>query len=62
MVLKPSAPYTNSQTGGTERLGVAIKDKIGAMGIGANLPGYLWPKISGVAIYPHNRTPRHTYN
>ena len=62
MVLEPSAPYTNSQIGGAERSGGVIKIKIRAMGIGANLPEYLWPEISRAAVYLHNRTPRYTYN
>jgi hypothetical protein len=35
MGLEPSSSYTNSQIGGAERSGGAIKNKITVMGIGA---------------------------
>lgn len=62
VIVEPSAPYTNSQIGGAERSGGAIKDKVRTMAIASKLPEELWPEMFRAAVYLHNRTPTYTYN
>ena len=50
--VEPSAPYTQEQNGGAERLGGVIKQKIRAMR--GKLPSSLWPEISRAAVYLYN--------
>ena len=57
--LEPSAPYTQAQNGGAERLGGVIKQKIRAMR--GKLPSSLWPEISRAAVYLYNRSPKYMY-
>ena len=62
VIVEPSAPYTNSQIGGAERSGGAIKDKVRTMAIASKLPEELWPEMFHATVYLHNRTPTYTYN
>jgi hypothetical protein len=57
--VEPSAPYTQAQNGGAERLGGVIKQKIRAMR--GKLPSSLWPEISRAAVYLYNRSPKYMY-
>ena len=57
--IEPSAPYSQSQNGATERSGGVVKDKERAMRNGAKLPSFLWPEIQRAAVYLHNRIPRY---
>jgi hypothetical protein len=55
-----SAPNTQGQNGGAERLGGVLKDKKRAMRVKARFPHALWPKIGKTAIYLYNRTPNYS--
>lgn len=57
MILEVSAPNTQAQNGGAERVGGVIKTKARAMRGGAKLPEYLWPETTAAATYLNNRTP-----
>jgi hypothetical protein len=54
--IKPSAPNTQGQNNGAERLRGVLKDKKRAMRVKARLPHALWPKIGKTAVYLYNRT------
>jgi hypothetical protein len=52
--IEASAPDTQLQNGGAERLGGVIKEKARAMRLDANLPWPLWPEIVRTAVYLNN--------
>jgi hypothetical protein len=54
---EPSAPNTQAQNGGAERIAAVIILKSRAMRAGAKLPEYLWPESIKAATYLYNRTP-----
>jgi hypothetical protein len=57
--IEPSAPNTQDQNGGAERLGGVLKNKERAMRVKARLPYALWSEIGKTAIYLYNRTPNY---
>jgi hypothetical protein len=57
--IEPSAPNTQGQNGGAERLGGVLKDKERVMRVGARFPHALWPEIGKTAVYLYNRTPNY---
>ncbi|KAF6517865.1 hypothetical protein HZS61_008144 [Fusarium oxysporum f. sp. conglutinans] len=57
IICEPSAPNTQAQNGGAERVAAVIIEKSRAMRIAAKLPAYLWPEIMKAATYLYNRTP-----
>lgn len=59
IVLEPSAPDTQAQNGGAERLGGVVKEKGRAMRLDAHLPWDQWLEIARTAVYLHNRTPKY---
>ncbi|KAF5669761.1 retrotransposon hobase [Fusarium circinatum] len=54
---EPSAPNTQAQNGGAERVAAVIIQKSRAMRAGAKIPEYLWPESIKAATYLYNRTP-----
>ena len=54
---EPSAPNTQAQNGGAERIAASIIQKSRAMRAGAKFPEYLWPESIKAATYLYNRTP-----
>jgi hypothetical protein len=52
--LEPSAPDTQAQNGGAERLGGVIKEKARAIRLDANLLWELWLEITRAAVYLYN--------
>jgi hypothetical protein len=57
ILAEPSAPNTQAQNGGAERIAAVIIQKSRAMRAGAKLPEYLWPELVKAATYLYNRTP-----
>ena len=57
ILAEPSAPNTQAQNGGAERIAAVIIQKSRAMRAGAKLPEYLWPETIKAATYLYNRTP-----
>jgi hypothetical protein len=57
ILAEPSAPNTQAQNGGAERIAAVIIQKSRAMRAGAKLPEYLWPESIKAATYLYNRTP-----
>jgi len=60
--VKPSAPNTPAQNGGTKRSGGVITEKIRAMRARAKFPAVLWPELARATIYLYNRTPKYSYD
>ncbi|SCO52825.1 probable retrotransposon HobS hobase [Fusarium fujikuroi] len=54
---EPSAPNTQAQNGGAERVAAVIIQKSRAIRAGAKIPEYLWPESIKAATYLYNRTP-----
>jgi hypothetical protein len=57
--IKLSAPNTQGQNGGAERLRGALKDKKRAMRVKARLLHALWPEIGKTAVYLYNKAPNY---
>jgi hypothetical protein len=53
--IEPSAPNTQGQNGGAERLGGVLKDKKRVMRVKARFPHALWLKIGKTAVYLYDR-------
>nr|XP_036588243.1 polyprotein [Colletotrichum truncatum]KAF6799616.1 polyprotein [Colletotrichum truncatum] len=57
VVLEPSAPNTQAQNGGAERIAAVIKEKARTLREAGKFPEMLWPEIVVAATYLYNRTP-----
>ena len=60
--LEPSAPDTQAQNGGAERMGRTMVEKSRALRASSKLPHFLWTEVVRTAVYLYNRTPKYMYD